>query len=194
MPTDNTLQHPVRALHKCYINVILCKLSVVYNIYMTFLENHPSGAVCATFMHLYTNCVQVCIYGSQKSLNESTQKAGMYELLSVQLHLQPFAEAEQDFSCMSRYSFPSAWLCAVRWSARGSAMPIVQHMSPGRAHYPEHHSHVWPLLDFTAIENTAPIFLSAVFKAEQGAQVLVKIYRGCNQACCGSAMPCCDLL
>lgn len=55
MPTDNTLQHPVRALHKCYMNIILCKLSVVYYIHMTFLENHPSGAVSVCHVYAFVH-------------------------------------------------------------------------------------------------------------------------------------------
>lgn len=65
---------------------------------------------------MYTSLVSVCIYGTQKSVKrviataqESTQNAEMSEfLLSVQLNLHPFVEAEQDFNCMFRSYFSSA--------------------------------------------------------------------------------------
>ena len=66
-------------------------------------------------------------------------------------------------------------------------VPIVQHTILGLSS--AHYSHVWPLLDFAATENTAPTFLCAVFKAEQGAHLLdsknaLRLHRGMLRTCC----------
>lgn len=68
-----TWQRPVRALPKCYINVMLCKLSLIQIIHMTFLQNHPSGVTCVFCLCVLHTCMYrwdlfKCVYIAAKNL------------------------------------------------------------------------------------------------------------------------------